>query len=250
MAKNTRGVRMMSMKRSWVARKEGSVILDHLKSNRRARARMLASRTAGPSTATKRILVRCRFSCMRSVRGARNGLRGATVPSIPRARGVTTIYRRINALSTRTRARQDYFAECPLRMQDRKRVSGTRRPGQGPDRLEDQDKIVCHARPVDVLQVHSKLFRQDCLEVEGFSPLRSNGAEQRLLVPEQDAGRVGQPGPRLQNPALLHGVAGNVARHLRARPDQGHFPPEHVDELWELVQLRGAKEPTDPGHAR
>src|SRR4051794_10515511 len=56
---------------------------------------------------------------------------------------------------------------------------------------------------------------------------------------------------------MAHVIKGNNSRKffdkvwpLGPRADQAHFPPKHVEQLWQLVYPGVADEPSDPGGAR
>jgi len=53
-----------------------------------------------------------------------------------------------------------------------------------------------------------------------------------------------------QSPAMPDVICLNFIRDWRSRPNEGHLSPEHVPELWELIETGAPHESTDPGDSR
>src|SRR4029453_13056825 len=70
------------------------------------------------------------------------------------------------------------------------------------------------------------------------------------LVTEPDRRRVRNSGPYLENPLVLVPEPIDIRWHFGARANDAHVPPKNVDQLGELVDLRLAENPADPGDPR
>ena len=138
--------------------------------------------------------------------------------------GVQAIYRPINALSTKTRSPQDFSRPGSSKYTTVTSPSGASE--DDPDGLKNKGHIGSHPRPIDVLQVHLKLFGENGVQVELFPPLLRNGAQKRLFVEEMNAGRVGQPRTRLQDSPLLRRVVRDVSGKL------GEYLGWGVPQVW------------------
>ena len=112
-------------------------------------------------------------------------------------------------------------------------------------RLEHQPEGVTEAGMVHVDPRQPELVGEDLAHVLRLRIL--GGGEQRRLVAVGDRRRVGDPRADLQDLAELVRKQAHVPRQLRARPDQAHVAPEHIEELRQLVQLGVAEERAQPG---
>src|ERR1019366_2282050 len=71
----------------------------------------------------------------------------------------------------------------------------------------------------------------------------SGGSQDFLLVPEADAGRIGDAWPDGMDEGPPLGIGFNPFADLGPRPDQRHLSPEHIPELRQFIQLVFAEEP-------